>query len=188
MGAVLSALLGDELEAGTLALRVLWCYQGICASRGFAGELQSSPTASCWRYIPQHTNLFFLVIFHFLSHIQLVDAPGLKLLAHSLGAELSKSELLPAGACMGRRLLDSQERFGTQVLPAVPHHQAIRDGMRWPEQNLQTWMLWLWQKHKVKSESFQKTQLGDEDAAPDTALPLAMPPISQLWIPPGNYS
>lgn len=45
-------------------------------------------------------------------------------------------------------------------------------------------MLWLGQKHRVKSESFQKTQLKYKDAASDsymgkrgaTALPLATPP------------
>ena len=63
------------------------------------------------------------------------------MLAYSLGVELSRNGLLPAGACMGRRLLNSQERFRTQVFPAVPHCQVIRDGMRGPEQNLQTWML-----------------------------------------------
>lgn len=113
----------------------------LCTSRGFAGKLQSSSAVSGWRYIPQHTNLFFLVVFHFLSHIQLVHTLGLKLLAYSLGAVLSRNGLLPAGACMGRRMLNSQERFGTQVLPAVPHHQAMGNGMRSPEQNLQTWML-----------------------------------------------
>lgn len=141
MGAMVSALLGDEREAETLAQGVLMLSGDPCASQGFAGELQSSLAVSGWRYIPQRKNLFFLVIFHFLSHIQLVHTLGLKLLAYSLGAELSRSGLLPAGACMGRRLLNSQERFGTQVLPAVPHHQVIGDGVRGPEQNLQTWML-----------------------------------------------
>lgn len=51
--------------------------------------------------------LVFLIIFDFLSYIQLVHTLGLKLLAHSLGAELSRNGLLPAGACMGRRLLTS---------------------------------------------------------------------------------
>lgn len=112
----------------------------LCTAQGFAGELQSSLAVSGRRCIPQHTDLFFLVIFHFLSHIQLVHTLGLNLLAYSLGAELSRNGLLPAGARMGRRLLNSQERFGTQVLPAVPH-QAMGDGMRGPEQNVQTWVL-----------------------------------------------
>lgn len=113
---------------------------------------------SCFRLeiIPQHTRLFFLVIFHFLSHFQLVHTLDLKLLVYSLGVELSRNGLLPAGVCVGRTLLNSQEMFGTQVLPATPQHQVIWDGMRGTDQNWQTWKLWLQLKHRVKSESFQK--------------------------------
>lgn len=141
LSAMLSALLGDEVEARTVVLRVLWRRSlsgDLCTSQGFVGELQSPSAVSGWRCIPQHTNLFFLGIFYFLRHIQLVHTLVLKLLAYSLGAELSSNGLLPAGACMARRLLNSQERFGTQVLPAVPHHQVIGDVMRGPEQSLQS--------------------------------------------------
>lgn len=92
---------------------------------------------SCFRLeiIPQHTSLFFLVIFHFLSHFQLVHTLDLKLLVYRLCAELSRNGLLPAGVCVGRRLLNSQEMFGTQVLPAIPQHQVIGDETRDMEHN-----------------------------------------------------
>lgn len=84
----------------------------LCPFQGFAGKMQSS-SAFRLEIIPQHTSLFFLVIFHFLSHFQLVYTLDLKLLVYSLGAELSRNGLLPAGVCVGRRLLHSQEMFGT---------------------------------------------------------------------------
>lgn len=59
------------------------------------------------------------------------------------------------------------ERFGTQVLLAVPHHQVTKVEMRGPEQ---TWILWLWQKHSVKSKGPSTKQLRDEDAASDTHI------------------
>lgn len=133
-------LLADGLEAGTLALGCLNVTRSVPLS-GLCRKI--SELFSCFRLeiIPQHTSLFFLVIFHFLSHFQLVHTLDLKLLVYSLGAELSRNGLLPAGVCMGRRLLNSQEMFGTRVLPAIPQHQVIWDGMRGTEQNWQTWVL-----------------------------------------------